>query len=233
MPRYRAVLFDFFGTITKAVARGPAHMAVARHLGCDPREYTQQLDRTFPDRAKGSYGPPRDALGWITRVLGARPDHATMTAALIARVDAIRADTRLRADAVPVLRALRRRGVRTAVVSDCGPELPLFLPFLPVAPLLDACVYSIRLGAAKPEPAIYLAACDRLRVAPDECLYIGDGGSRELTGARALGMDAVRLAAPDLVGHLTFGAERGWAGPTAYSLTDAVAGCLDGELTAA
>lgn len=36
-----------------------------------------------------------------------------------------------------------------------------------------------------------------LGVEPGECLYVGDGGSRELTGAQALGMAAVRLAAPE------------------------------------
>ena len=38
--------------------------------------------------------------------------------------------------------------------------------------------------------------CDRLKVAPDRSLYVGDGGSRELTGATASGMDAVQIRAP-------------------------------------
>src|SRR5438874_2735987 len=81
------------------------------------------------------------------------------------------------------VREVPARGLRTAVVSDCTYELARFLPSLPVAPLLDACVYSVEVGACKPDPAIYLAACRRLGVSPPECLYVGDGGGRELSGA--------------------------------------------------
>jgi putative hydrolase of the HAD superfamily len=37
--------------------------------------------------------------------------------------------------------------------------------------------------------------CDRLKVAPDRCLYVGDGGSKELTGAAESGMDVVLIRA--------------------------------------
>jgi putative hydrolase of the HAD superfamily len=138
------------------------------------------------------------------------------------RIAAVAADTRLRPAAVPVLRRLRRLGVSIGLVSDCGPELPEFLPELPIAPLLDAVVLSIDLQRHKPDPRMYWDACRRLRVDPAECLYVGDGGSQELTGAAAAGMTAVRLAAPDLGGHLVFGADTGWAGASVESLEEIV-----------
>src|SRR5690606_22672577 len=36
LPAIRAVVFDFFGTLTRAVRRGPGHLETARILGCDP-----------------------------------------------------------------------------------------------------------------------------------------------------------------------------------------------------
>jgi putative hydrolase of the HAD superfamily len=224
MPRIRAVLFDFFGTLTTAVHRGPAHANIARWLGCDPDVFAAELDRSFRVRARGGFGPQADALRRVTRRAGGRPSERRIAVALSARSAAVRADTRLRPDAVPVLAALRDGGLLTGVVSDCGPELPLFLSTLPVAPLLSTCVYSVEVGACKPHPRMYLTACARLGVEPVECLYIGDGGSRELSGARAVGMTAVRLAAPDLGRHLQFDADTGWTGWTAPSLTQAVDG---------
>jgi putative hydrolase of the HAD superfamily len=221
---FRAVLFDFFGTLTTAVHRGPAHANIARWLGCDPAAFAAELDRSFRVRARGGYGPPADALRRVTRGAGGRPSERRIAVALSARSAAVRADTRLRPDAVPVLAALRDRGVLTGVVSDCGPELPLFLSTLPVAPLLSTCVYSVEVGVCKPHPRMYLIACERLGVEPAECLYVGDGGSRELSGARAVGMTAVRLSAPDLARHLQFDADRGWKGWIAPSLTQAVDG---------
>lgn len=216
---YRAVLFDFFGTLTTAVRRGPAHDAIARRLGCCPVAYASVLDETFFARCVGALGDPATTLATVAARAGGRPTGEDVRAALRERADAVAADTRLRPEAVPVLRELRRLGLRTAVVSDCGPELPELLARLPVAALLDASVFSIELGRHKPDPMMYLVACVRLGVVPVDCLYVGDGGSHELSGAVAAGLDALRLAAPDLGGHLAFGADDGWAGPSVASLT--------------
>jgi putative hydrolase of the HAD superfamily len=219
---YRAVLFDFFGTLTEAVARGPWHAAIARRLGCDPAGFTAVLDRSFQARSRGVFGTAEATLRWVCDQLGADPPADRLRSALRARVAAVWADAQLRPDAVGALAAVRHLGLRTGLVSDCGYELPAFLPELPVAPLLDACVYSVDVGHCKPHPAMYLAACQRLGVSPPECLYIGDGGSRELTGAAELGMHPVRLAAPDLAGHLVYAPDREFAGPVVDSLTGAV-----------
>ena len=219
MSAYRAVVFDFFGTLTCSIRRGPQHAAIARTLGCDPEVVRSVLDRTFRSRARGAYGSAEATLRWVTEQAGGRPRIAELQAAIPARVDALRADTQLRADAVSALTAIRNRGLHTALISDCTHELPAFLPCLPVAPLLDVRIFSVELGVCKPDPAIYLAACDKLGVAPEECVYIGDGGSRELSGAAAVGMTAVRLCAPDLVDHLVFDPDTAFDGPTVPSLT--------------
>lgn len=227
MPAYRAVLFDFFGTLTRAVRRGPQHDHIARALGCDPARMVAVLDRSFHDRCRGLLGDAAAALRWVCAQADGRPSPEALRMALVARVAAVQADTRLRPEAVPTLRELRRRGLRTAVVSDCTYELPAFLPRLPIAPLLDARIFSVEIGRCKPEAAMYLAACWELGVAPQECLYVGDGGSRELTGAAQAGMTAVRLAAADLADHLVFDQDVAWGGPTVSSLTEVV-GLLDG-----
>ncbi len=220
MPGYRAVVFDFFGTLTRSVSRGPQHRVVARILGCDLNAMISVLDGSFYPRASGSLGTAHEQLRWVAERAGGHPDVHDVRAAAHTRIWALHKDTELRPEAVPTLTALRRAGLRTAVVSDCTHELPAVLPRLPVAPLLDACVFSVEVGMCKPDPAIYAEACRRLGVRPQECLYVGDGGSHELTGADEVGMTAVRLAAPDLAGHLTFGADSRWTGPTVTSLLD-------------
>src|SRR5256714_15384471 len=73
MSVYRAVLFDFFGTLTRAVARGRAHQNIARWLGCDPRAFTAELNETFLERARGGYGPPAPPPRRGPHAVGARP----------------------------------------------------------------------------------------------------------------------------------------------------------------
>jgi putative hydrolase of the HAD superfamily len=222
MPAYRAVVFDFFGTLTRSVQRGPQHADIARALGADPDAVRGVLDRTFRARAVGRYGDAAATLRWVIELAGGRPRQAQVRAGVPARINALKADTRLRRDAVSALSAIRRRGLRTAVISDCTHELPAFLPSLPVGPLLDAKIYSVRLGVCKPDPRIYQAACRELGVSPGECLYVGDGGSHELSGAAAVGMTPVRLAAPDLASHLVFDADTNFAGCTVRSLTEVI-----------
>ncbi|HEX8629914.1 MAG TPA: HAD family hydrolase [Catenuloplanes sp.] len=227
MSAYRAVLFDFFGTLTCSIQRGPQHAAVASILGCDPGAFVAVLNRSFNARARGMFGSAESTLHWASEQAGGQPGRVQLRAAAAARVEAVLADTRLRPDAVATLQAVRRRGLRTAVVSDCAYELPAFLPRLPIAPLIDARIFSVEIGRCKPEAAMYLAACWELGVEPRDCLYVGDGGSRELTGAAQVGMTAVRLAAADLSDHLVFDQDLAWCGPTIDSLTE-VLGLLDG-----
>lgn len=217
----RAILFDFYGTLTSACTRGPAHELAPRLLGCEPAEYFAVLNTSFYPRCRGAYGDALETMRWIAAELGVRVTPARLRAAQAARLMAVRADTHLRPEAVPTLWRLRRAGVRLAVVSDCAWELPEIMRSLPVDRLLDAKVYSVQVGCSKPDPRIYRTACDRLDVAPEECVFIGDGGSRELTGAQALGIRAIRLAAPDLADHLQFASDDGFAGEAAVTLADA------------
>lgn len=226
MPAYRAVVFDFFGTLTRSVQRGPQHAEIARNLGCDPEAVVGVLDRSFRARARGLFGSAEATLRWVSEQAGGRPETAQLRAAMAARIEALQTDTRLRPDAVTALYALKRLGLATAVISDCTHELPAFLPRLPVAPLLDASIFSVEVGRCKPDPLIYLAACRELGVQPQECLYVGDGGSRELTGATEVGMTAVRLTTPDLADHLVFDADDEFTGPSIGSLME-VLGLVD------
>ena len=47
-------------------------------------------------------------------------------------------------------------------------------------------------GIGKPDPAIYLRTAEELEVSPEECLYVGDGGSNELFTAKEVGMKPVQ-----------------------------------------
>jgi putative hydrolase of the HAD superfamily len=226
--RYRAVIFDFFGTLTCAFQRSAAHTEVAKALGCDPADFARLLNQTFPVRARGGFADVEATLAALAHRLGRFPDAAQLRTAARWRRHAVGEDVRLRPDATATLLGLRERGLRVGLVSDCSDELPDIVASLPVAALLDAAVYSVHLGAVKPDPALYTAICVRLDVAPADCLYVGDGGGRELSGARRAGMTAVQLTAPDLDRHLSFDAEPDWHGPTVARLIDTL-GLVDVE----
>jgi putative hydrolase of the HAD superfamily len=68
--------------------------------------------------------------------------------------------------------------------------------------LFEVHALSYRIGAAKPEPAIFAAAAELAGVAPQE-VFFTDDLPRHVAGARAAGFDAVQYTStPQLVAEL-------------------------------
>jgi putative hydrolase of the HAD superfamily len=62
-----------------------------------------------------------------------------------------------------------------------------------------------RFGRAKPDPAIFLAACEALGVAPHEAVYVGDDLRLDVEGAQAAGLRAVWMNRTGSQAHLEAG----------------------------
>ncbi|MFC4507616.1 MULTISPECIES: HAD family hydrolase [Streptomyces] len=90
-------------------------------------------------------------------------------------------------DTEPVLRALRRRGLRTAVVSDFAWDLRTHLAHHGLDALVDTCVISCEQGREKPDPQLFLKACADLGADPRATLMVGDNPVRD-GGAAACGL---------------------------------------------
>jgi len=101
--------------------------------------------------------------------------------------------------------ALRRcrQAFRTACITnnfgDLGPGVVSAdreRAWRDVTGLFDFVLESSKVGVRKPEPAIYLMACERLGIAPSEAVYLDDLGIN-LKPAKALGMTTIKVTDPD------------------------------------
>ena len=122
--------------------------------------------------------------------LASSVDEASLKAVARIRVEHTRLTLEPRPDAVATLTRLRKSGYTVGLLSNCSADVPLVWQETPFAPLLESPVFSCSVGLKKPDPRIYAAACRELDVEPADCLYVGDGSDRELTGALEAGMDA-------------------------------------------
>ena len=219
-----AVVFDFYGTLTpfSTPASWAEHLArLAAVLGVAPGALAGVLDASYPERATGRLGGARQTLRTLAARLGAHPAEEKLDKAYRMRQALQESLMRMRPEALPVIAQLRERGLRIGLVSDCTSELPDAWPRLPVAPLIDAPVFSCVEGIRKPDPRLFRTVAERLGARPAGCLYVGDGGGRELTGSSAVGMHAVLLAGPDWQGsHRVYDREDGWSGSRIGSLTE-------------
>jgi putative hydrolase of the HAD superfamily len=126
-----------------------------------------------------------------------------------------------RAEALPVLTAIKKAGYKIGLISDCTAETPKIWESTTLAPLFDVTIFSCVVGIKKPNPRIYLMASDKLGVRPTDCLYIGDGSSRELSGALGLGMHPVLIRdANDAADAHYIDREYDWRGPIITSLKE-------------
>ena len=84
-------------------------------------------------------------------------------------------------------RALARRGLRLAVVSNWDVGLHDHLDALGLTALVDAVVTSAEAGAPKPAPRVFELALERLGAAARRAVHVGDAES-DAEGARAAGL---------------------------------------------
>lgn len=98
----------------------------------------------------------------------------------------------LHPEILPMLHGLKARGMKLGVISNCYDEEARAIRAWTEGRCFDTLTLSCEEHLQKPDPAIFRRCMDRLDVAPEECLYIGDGGSRELEMARSLGMEAAQ-----------------------------------------
>jgi putative hydrolase of the HAD superfamily len=217
-----AVIFDYFGTLTptlRQVATGLDQPEMAAILGVAVPDLNDWWQRTYQDRSTGRTGDGISTLRLLAHALGGDDSDDALRAAQRVRLATYGRMAAPRQDAVAVLTTLREQGLRIGVLSDCSAELPELWPSLPVEPFVDAAVFSSLVGERKPHPKMYATVCERLAVAPDDCLYIGDGGSNELTGATRFGMRAVLIADEDWARGHRFDTDE-WHGETIHRLAD-------------
>ncbi|MEX2193791.1 MAG: HAD-IA family hydrolase [Thermoleophilaceae bacterium] len=97
-------------------------------------------------------------------------------------------------DAAPALRALRADGLTLVAASNWDCSLPEALGRAGLAAELDGAVSSAVAGAAKPAPAVFVAALELAGCTPEEAVFVGDSLENDVRGAAACGIRAVLLA---------------------------------------
>jgi putative hydrolase of the HAD superfamily len=100
---------------------------------------------------------------------------------------------RLFDDVRPALEALAGRGLKLGVVSNFEPWLEDVLALEGVDHLFAAVAISGKLGVAKPDPEIFLAALTEAGADPAATVHVGDQPANDVAAARAVGITPVLI----------------------------------------
>jgi putative hydrolase of the HAD superfamily len=128
---------------------------------------------------------------------------------------------------IDTLAELRRRRIRTGLITVCSEDAVDVWEETPFAGLFDAEVFSCSCGLRKPDPRIYRLALDQLGVAPSEALFVGDGANDELAGAERAGMRAILVHRPGE--EPAWPEVREWPGPRITAIPDVLEHLSDTE----
>jgi putative hydrolase of the HAD superfamily len=224
--KYKAVIFDLFGTLVKnfTVQQHEWTLGQMAEILTTPRdEFIRLWYGTFNMRCLGELKTPEENVEYVCRELSIAADNDLVKKAAQIRYTLTRDTLVPLTGSLDMLSSLKKQGIKIGLVSDCSSEVPRIWPDTPFDQLFDITVFSCTEGVKKPDPQIYTLAAEKLYVNPEDCLYIGDGSSNELTGAAAVGMHPVLIIDPeeDQAGthRVDFeGAE--WEGPVISSLKE-------------
>lgn len=190
--KIRAVIFDMYETLVTQL-RSPLYYGtqIAEDLGLTPESFLPGWRKTEEDRATG-----KQTFEETVKML--LEDHGIFTperhSGVVEKRVAVQADcfTRLHPQILPMLEELKERGIQIGLITNCFSEEAELIRESKLFPYFDAPCLSWEAGVRKPDAAIYQACLEQLGVSAEDCLYVGDGGSRELEAARDLGMTAVQ-----------------------------------------
>ena len=183
-----AVLFDWNNTLVQFT--WDDDLLVAGH-----RAALGQDDPSFTDRYRElmlAPGVAQRPYAEVLRELGV----ADADAFIDAEHEVWRPAHAVLGSATALLDSLRGRGIKTGLVANSWPEPARLLRADAAAfglePLLDVMVFSEEVGAAKPEPEIFLRALEELEVEPFATMFVGDRLETDVQGAANLGMTTVQ-----------------------------------------
>jgi putative hydrolase of the HAD superfamily len=209
----RIIFFDSVGTLIETSdCIGEIYSRVAREFGfkAEPRILQLNFERSFRRQPPLAFpvGTPEAALaelekGWWRNLveavftdLGSFPRFDQFFGEIFERFRG-REFWRVYDDVAPALTELKHRGLKLGVISNFDSRLYDVLRACGLDHFFDSVHVSTRVGAAKPDSAIFQAALNYHAVEARKACHVGDSLREDVEGAIAAGINAVLLDRDD------------------------------------
>jgi putative hydrolase of the HAD superfamily len=188
----KGILFDLFHTLTGLESHWAGWPTTSTLLGVDRTAWNQALLERSRWRLVGEERDPVAIVRALAHLIDPCIGEDQIRAATAARIERFRQVlVRIPEENLDALRRLRDGGFRLGLISNADAMEAAAWPESPLRGMFEVEALSCHVGCAKPEPEIYGWCLERLGLTAADCLFVGDGGSGELEGARAAGMRTV------------------------------------------
>lgn len=191
--KYKAVIFDLFETlITEWGHKKYTKNELCSDLGIERAAFDVFWNEKEQDRYLGNISFEKSLL-YVSEKCNKSVDTAALSNII---------DKRIKAKSVcfeyvlpevfQLLRTLKGMGLHTAIISNCSSEEVNVLKESELCNYFDEVILSYEVHMKKPDSCIYEEAAKRLDIPLEDCIFVGDGGSNELIGAKNVGMKAIQ-----------------------------------------
>ena len=188
----KAIVFDLFHTLTGFESEWSDLPFTCDVLGIERKIWDEAITTGSRWRLAGEERDAYRILHRLTREIDPRIAEETIRKAATLRKQRFRdALRRIPPANVDTLKRLRGAGFALGLVSNADAIEVEPWKDSPLSGCFDVEVFSCECGHVKPEPAIFRACIDALGLKPEQCMFVGDGGSNELIGAKEVGMQTV------------------------------------------
>ncbi|MDC7294252.1 HAD-IA family hydrolase [Butyrivibrio sp. DSM 10294] len=188
----KAVIFDMFETLVSMFS-GDTYFSedMAADLQIEVADYKNAWHTTEHDRSCGNC-TIEEGIKTTLEMLVAYSEESVKLIADKRRKNLEGIFERTPEETIALLQELKKRGIKIGLISNCYSDEADVIRKSSIFPYLDVAMLSYEQGTCKPDHEIYKKAMDKLGVTASECLFVGDGGSKELFAARDLGMKCLQ-----------------------------------------
>jgi putative hydrolase of the HAD superfamily len=191
----KAVIFDLFHTLTAVEsAWADGRPMTYKMLGVSHEAWDEQLLVLCRERLAGLTTDPLAIIRGMAHAIDPSISEERIQAAtenrMVRFADALR---NIPAENLAVLQRLKAQGKLLALLSNADVMEAAPWDQTEASRLFDVTVFSCRVGMVKPERGIYELCLRELGVGAGEAIFVGDGGSDELQGAKDVGMTSVMI----------------------------------------
>lgn len=187
-----AIIFDLFHTLVSPKSDETSGRNTSDLLGIPGKEWNRLLWESSEHRLRHSSQDDVSIIRELVRMYDPSISEST-----------IREATRIRAmrfrdclvnppkERVDIIRQLHEKGHRMILLSNADVMEKRGWDESPFAPFFMKALFSCDIGYIKPELDAYKAALHASQSNPDGTVFVGDGGSDELKGAKACGITTI------------------------------------------
>ena len=194
MDNVEVVLFDLFFTLVKPSCEKNEEDNEYYVLNLSREEWEEIVEdeELYLERAAGKIGDPVIIIKKVLEKYNIENDESLINSIAEKRIK--RFENCLKQvdkNIIDTLEYLSEKGIRVCLISNADVIDKIGWDSSPLNKYFEHTIFSCDVGVLKPDKEIYDIGLKKMGVEAENAVFIGDGGSRELQGAREIGLKTI------------------------------------------